>query len=68
MLSIDAVLGRREAVTPQRFLSLLSENPGDIGRVQIEPPRLGEPGFGRIVIEHNRVRFRSPFQGTPFGR
>jgi hypothetical protein len=54
MREIETVLEKTENVTPRRFLSILEERGGDIERVDIRPPRLGERGFGRIAVEYRR--------------
>lgn len=62
---IDMVLEKREEVTPRRFLSLLGEGKaGDMERVSIRPPRLGQRGFGRVVVERKHGVFRPSPSGN----
>lgn len=62
---IEMVLEKTEEVSPRRFLSLLEEGKaGDIERVAIRPPRLGERGFGRLVVERKHGAFRPSPSGT----
>jgi hypothetical protein len=43
-------------MTPDEFVRRYSEESPKISRVEVVPPRLGEPGFGKLrVIYRDRV-------------
>jgi uncharacterized phage-associated protein len=67
MRELGTVLEKREELSPRQFLSLLERDTGDIERVSIRPPRLGERGFGRVVVERKRGVVRPSFGPAPRG-
>jgi hypothetical protein len=42
----------KEIVGPQKFLERLGEQRLNISRVKIQPPRLGQRGYGKFVISY----------------
>jgi hypothetical protein len=67
MRELETVFEKVVEVTPRRFLALLGEGASGIEHVDIRPPRLGEQGFGRIVVEHRRGVFRPVSLGARRG-
>ncbi len=53
----------QEDLTPREFLELYKAAAGVIKETKVIPPKLGEPGFGRI-----RVRYRYPFYRQQFSK
>ena len=46
--------------SPAEYIRLVRSNPRNIRSVRIQPPRLGEPGFGSLLVEHRTPVFRAP--------
>lgn len=53
----DAVLSRFESMSPEAYLKLSEADRAAIARVRVSPPRLGEPGFGKLVVEFDSPRY-----------
>jgi hypothetical protein len=38
--------------SPAEYVRLVRSDPGNIRSVHIQPPRLGQPGFGSLLVEY----------------
>ena len=46
--------------SPAEYIRLVRSDRRNIHSVRIQPPRLGEPGFGSLLVEHRTPVFRVP--------
>jgi hypothetical protein len=51
---------KKETVSPRRFLTLAKEQAGNIQRVRIISPKLGDGHFGRLRIEYKKALVPKP--------
>jgi hypothetical protein len=58
-------MNRKETVSPHRFLIIAKEQAGNIRRVTIIPPKLGDGHFGRLRVEYKKLWFQN--QNALFG-
>jgi len=58
-LTLDAMPVSRETLKAAQFLKLVNKNPGLIKSSRIVAPRLGEHGFGGVLVEYSRPLLRA---------
>jgi hypothetical protein len=58
---IEAIPVSAEELSPAEYLEAYRANPGRFASARIRPPRLGEPGFGGIVVQYQTPLFRTRF-------
>jgi len=46
--------------SPAEYIRLARSNDRNVRSVRIQPPRLGEPGFGSLLAEYRTPVFRAP--------
>ncbi|HWK90443.1 MAG TPA: hypothetical protein VNP72_10670 [Longimicrobium sp.] len=51
-MSMQRVQAHSEEMSPERFLQVARGSEHRIRSVRIRPPRLGEDGFGALVVEY----------------
>ena len=54
----QAVIVRRERLSPSSFLAIIKKEARAIQHARIAPPRLGGMGLGSIVVEYSTPRLR----------
>lgn len=59
MKTIEMVPKRRTKLSAREFLALPEDVRKSLKRVHIQPPRLGESGFGKLVVEYRYPVFHS---------
>lgn len=51
-------LSPTKKMSPGKFIHLYTSNPKSIRSAKIEPPKLGHPGFGSIIVTLNHPVYR----------
>jgi hypothetical protein len=46
--------------SPAEYVRLVRSGASNVRSVRIQPPRLGEPGFGSLLVEYRTPVFRVP--------
>jgi len=46
--------------SPAEYIRLVRSGDRNIRSVRIQPPRLGQPGFGSLAVEYRTPVFRAP--------
>lgn len=46
--------------SPAEYVRLFRSDSRNVRSVRIQPPRLGQPGFGSLLVEYRTPVFRAP--------
>lgn len=58
-MSIHSYPIQEEILTPDKYLKLTKSERASIREIQIIPPKVGTPNFGKIRVKYKNIIFRT---------
>ena len=57
---LDLLPSYGDAFSPAEYVRRVQRDDRNVRSVRIQPPRLGEPGFGSLLVQYRSPVFRLP--------
>jgi hypothetical protein len=59
-MPLDLLPSYGDSFSPAEYVRRIHRDDRNVRSVRIQPPRLGEPGFGALLVEYRSPVFRLP--------